>query len=227
MSNKQQSMTKGDMERRMRNAIVLVPKDKDYKGVYFDDKGLRLEVTGDFAVITTGFHRHIFNNFTAQGVSRPYLYTKRFIEMALNNDCTIKDEKGRITRSYGKLMAILKEKEDKAEFNVAWYIDLWLNNIFHPLYAIGETEAESFLVYESYLHNIARNKVIMSEKINDLTNKDFIDEVLKEVKLFTEGMDARTIFKKKTDEERAQEEVAALQEQEAEKSMEEMNHGAD
>lgn len=220
-------ITNGQLQNRLRNAILHIDKTKDTQSVFFDDKGLRLTVNEDFAIIATGFHRHVFNNFTAQGVSRPYLYTKRFIEMALNNDCTIKDERGRITRSYGKLMAILKEKEDKAEFNVAWYIDLWLNNIFHPLYGIGETESESFLVYESYLHNIARNKVIMSEKINDMTNKNFIDEVLKEVKLFTEGMDERTIFKKKTDEEMAQEELAALQEQEADKSMEEMNHGAD
>ena len=220
-------ITNGQLQNRLRNAILHIDKTKDTQSVFFDDKGLRLTVNEDFAIIATGFHRHVFNNLTAQGVSRPYLYTKRFIEMALNNDCTIKDERGRITRSYGKLMAILKEKEDKAEFNVAWYIDLWLNNIFHPLYGIGETESESFLVYESYLHNIARNKVIMSEKINDMTNKNFIDEVLKEVKLFTEGMDERTIFKKKTDEEMAQEELAALQEQEADKSMEEMNHGAD
>lgn len=226
MSNKQTAATKGDLERRMRNAIVLVPKDKDYQGVYFDDKGLRLEVTGDFAVITTGFHRHVFNNFTSQGVSRPYLYTKRFIDLALTNDCTVKDAKGNVTRSYGKLLAILKEKEDKSEFNVAWYIDLWLNNIFHPLYAIGETEAESFLVYESYLHNVARNKVIMSEKINDMTNISFIDEVLKEVKLFTEGIAERTIFKKQTDEEKVKAEVEALQEQQAEKTMEEQNHDA-
>ena len=27
------SVTKGDLERRMRNALVLVPKDKDYMGV--------------------------------------------------------------------------------------------------------------------------------------------------------------------------------------------------
>ena len=220
------SVTKGDLERRMRNALVLVPKDKDYMGVYFDDKGLRLEVTADFAVITTGFHKHVFTNFTAQGVSRPYLYTKRFIEIALANDCTIKDAKGNVTRSYGKLLGILKEKEDQKEFQVAWYIDLWFNNIFHPLYGIGESEAESFLVYESYLHNIARNKIIMSEKINDMTNLDFIEAVMQEVKAFTEGMDKRTIFKKKTDEEMMQENIEAAAAQQSEKAMEEQSHDA-
>lgn len=213
MSNKQAQNTKNDLERRMRNAIVLVSKDKDYKGVYFDDKGLRLEITGDFAVVTTGFHRHVFTSFTSQGVSRPYLYIKRFIEMALANDCMVKDAKGNVTRSYGKLMSILDAKDDKSEFNVAWYIDLWLNNIFHPLFGIGESETESFLVYESYLHNIARNKVIMSEKIDNMTNIGFVNAVTDEERKFVEGINEHIVFKKKTDEEKLKENIEATNEQ--------------
>lgn len=218
--------TNGQLQNRLRNAILHIDKTKDTQSVFFDDKGLRLTVNEDFAIIATGFHQHVFTNFTAQGVSRPYLYTKRFIEIALANDCTIKDAKGNVTRSYGKLLGILKEKEDQKEFQVAWYIDLWFNNIFHPLYGIGESEAESFLVYESYLHNIARNKIIMSEKINDMTNLDFIDAVMQEVKAFTEGMDKRTIFKKKTDEEMMQENIEAAAAQQSEKTMEEQSHDA-
>lgn len=213
MSNKQAQNTKNDLERRMRNAIVLVSKDKDYKGVYFDDKGLRLEITGDFAVVTTGFHRHVFTSFTSQGVSRPYLYIKRFIEMALANDCMVKDAKGNVTRSYGKLMSILDAKEDKSEFNVAWYIDLWFSNIFHPLFGIGESETESFLVYESYLHNIARNKVIMSEKIDNMTNIGFVNAVTDEERKFVEGINEHIVFKKKTDEEKLKENIEATNEQ--------------
>lgn len=219
-------ITNGQLQNRLRNAILHIDKTKDTQSVFFDDKGLRLTVNEDFAIIATGFHQHVFTNFTAQGVSRPYLYTKRFIEIALANDCTIKDANGNVTRSYGKLLGILKEKEDQKEFQVAWYIDLWFNNIFHPLYGIGESEAESFLVYESYLHNIARNKIIMSEKINDMTNLDFIDAVMQEVKAFTEGMDKRTIFKKKTDEEMMQENIEAAAAQQTEKAMEEQSHDA-
>ena len=208
--SEQKKITKGDLERRLRNAIVLVPKDKDYKAVYFDDKGLRLEVTQDFAVITTAFHKHVFRNLTAQGVSRPYLYTKRFIDIALDNDCTVKDEKGNVTRSYGKLIAMLKEKEDQSEFRVAWYTDLWLNNIFHPLYAIDESTASSFLVYESYLHNLARNKIILSEKTEDITNKMFIEQIGKELVEFTKDVDEHVVFPKKTDDERKKEEIDAL-----------------
>lgn len=213
--------TKGDLERRMRNAIVFVTKDKDYNGLYFDDKGLRLEVTQDYAIISTAFHRHVFGALTAQGESRPYLYTRRFIEIALENDCTVKDAQGNTTRSYGKLMAVLKEKEDKNDFHIAWFYDLWLNNIFHPLYGIGETETEAFLVYESYLHNIARNKIILSEKVDDITNKQFIEQIGKELVEFTKDVDEHVVFKKKTDEERKQEEIDALGEIAMEKSINE------
>lgn len=223
MGNKQGQTTKSELERRMRNAIVLVPKDKDYQAIYFDDKGLRLEVTSDFAVITTGFHRHIFSSVTSQGVCRPWLYTQRFIEIALTNDCVVKDEKGEVTRSYAKLLAVLEKKEDKSEFNVAWYIDLWLNNIFHPLFTIGETEAESFLVYETFLHNVARNKVIMAEKTSDITNTDFVKGVCDAEQKMIEGIEERVIFKKKTDDEAMQEEIAALQEHENEKNLKDAN----
>ena len=218
---KEKDLSKGQLESRLRNALVFVPKDKDYKGVYFDDKGLRLEVTNDFAVITTGFHRHVFNSITAQGISRSYLYTRRFIEIALANDCMVKDEKGNVTRSYGKLMAVLKEKEDQTEFRVAWYFDLWLNNIFHPLYGIGETEIESFLVYESYLHNLARNKIILSEKTEDITNKTFIEQIGKELMEFTKDVDEHVVFHKKTDEELKKEEIDALAEAAVEKNINE------
>jgi len=208
---KQKKETKGAMERRMRNAIVLVPKDKDYQGVYFDDKGLKLEVTGDFAIVSTMFHRHVFNNITSQGVSRPFIYVRRFIEIALENDCTIKDAQGNVTRSYAKLLDVLNNKEDKLEFNVCWYVDLWLNNIWQPLFGIGETEAESFLVHETYLHNIARNKVILSEKVEDITNVGFVNEVCESMKKMTEGWKTHVIFPKKTDEEKAKENIDAIQ----------------
>lgn len=217
----QKQATKGEIERRIRNAIVFVTKDKDYQAVYFDDKGVRLEVTSDYAIISTAFHRHVFGAITSQGESRPYIYTRRFIEIALANDCMVKDEQGNVTRSYGKLMAMLKEKEDQKEFHVAWYYDLWLNNIFHPLYGIGESQIEAFLVYESYLHNIARNKIILSEKTDDITNKQFIEQVGKELAEFVKDIDEYVVFHKQTDEEQKQAEVDALNEISAEQSIKE------
>lgn len=217
----EKKLTNGQLERRLKNALLHIDKTRDTKSIYFDDKGLRLTATEDFAIIETSFHRHVFNSITSQGISRPYLYTQRFIEIALSNDCLVKDEKGNITRSYNKLMSVLKEKEDKSEFNVCWYTDLWFNVIFHNLYGIGETEIESFLVYESYLHNLARNKIILSEKTEDITNKMFIEQIGKELMEFTKDVDEHVVFPKKTDEERKKEEIDALGEIAEEKSINE------
>lgn len=203
--------TRGEIERKIRSSIVFVPKDKDTKSIFFDDKWLRLTVTDDYAIIATGAHQHVFNNVTGHGISRPYQHTKRFIEIALENDCTITDKKGNEKRSYTKLFALLKAKEDKTEYNLCWFIDLWFNNIFMPLYGIDETESAAFLVYEQYLHNVSRQKVILQEKQEDMTNLQFVQQVLENERKFVDGMDERVIFKKKTDEEMAQEEVEALQ----------------
>jgi hypothetical protein len=208
----QKEPTKGQLQNRLRNAILHIDKTKDTQSIYFDDKGLRLTINEDVAIIATGFHQHVFQNITSQGISRPWLYTKRFIEIAFDNDCTVQDSKGQITHSYAKLFDLLDKKEDKSEFNVAWYYDLYISNLFHPLYSIDETEIASFLVYEQYLHNIAKQQVLLGEHTEDMTNLQFVDALIDNEKKYLEGMKEAVIIHKKTDEEKTQEEIDALQE---------------
>lgn len=203
--------TNAQLTRRIQTAVLHIDRTKDTKEVRFIDKGLHLVVNEDYAIIETNFHRHVFDNITSSGVSRPYLYTQRFVEMALENDCAV--EGG---LSYAKLFDVLKNKEKKDEYNIAWYYDLFLNNIFAPLYSIGETVSESFLVYETYLHNIARTSVILSEKTEPMTNRQFFDKVIENMRSYIEGMAEHVVFEKKTDEERMKENIEALDEQENE-----------
>lgn len=207
-------MTKAQMQRRIEQSPLHLNRTRDFKTIYFDDKGLRLSCDDNegYCLIETSAHTHVFRSITVAGVSRPYLYTKRFIEFALENDCTVKDDKGVVRHSYAKLISVLKEKEDKTEYNICWYIDLWLNNIFSPLYSIDETEIASFIVYEQYLHNIARSQVILSEHTQDMTNMQFVDTLIDNEKKYLDGMKEAVIIHKKTDEEKNQEEVSALQE---------------
>lgn len=218
----QKKETRAQMERRLKNALVFVPRDKEYSSVYFTDKGLRLEATSESCVISTAFHTHVFNAYTTSGISRPYLYTKRLIDIANGNNCATKDG-----YSFSALIDVLKNKEDKSEYNLVVYIDWWIFNCFQPLYSIGESEAESFLVYESYLHNIARSSVILSEKTEDITNKQFVETVIKNMNDFIEGIDERVVFHKKTDDELIKENIEAIQEQEINDSMEEQDDAAE
>ena len=208
--------TKAQLENRIKNAVVFVPKDKGYQGVYFTDKGLRLETTQDSAVISTNFHRHAFDAYTSSGFSRPYLYTKRIIEIALENDCKT-DEDG---YSYTKLLKTLHAKEDKAEFNVATYYEWWLQNSFSPLYSIDESKIGSFIVYLDYVYGIAKNAVLLSEHTEDVTDKSFVEAILKNFREFTEHLDGRVLLSKLTDEERMRQEIDAMAQVEQEQMME-------
>lgn len=207
--------TASQLERRLANAVVLVEKTKDTQSIFFSDKGLRLTYNEDYAVIETGYHRHVFSSITASGYSRPYIYTSRFVNIALDpaNDCTEANGDGSKFYSYAKLMRVLKEKEDKTEYNIAWFCDIWFSNIFAPLYEIDETEASMFLVYERYMHYIARNSFLLDEHKEDVTNKQFVEKVLELEKSFLEGVEESVILQAKTDEQRVEEEVAAMQEQ--------------
>ena len=207
--------TKAQMERRIENAIVFVPKTKDTQSIFFSDKGVRLTVTDDKAVIATGYHQHVFESYNMSGMSRPYLYTRRIVELALENDCEQRDEKGNVTGySYSSLLDTLNAKEDKAEYNIAYYYNWWLMNIFSSLYGIGETVSETFITYLDYVCVIAKNAIILSEKTEDMTNRAFLDKFIENVKEFTKDMTVGVIFPKKSDEEVMQENIEAVQNEE-------------
>lgn len=218
---KQKEPTKAQLKQKLRSAYLFVPKDKESKSVYFDDRGLRLSYTMDFAIVETGAHRHVFSAITSQGFSRPYLYIKQFTDIAANEDCTVKDAKGETTRSYGKLMDILSKKDNDKDYNLALYVDKYLFNIFSPLYSIDESPASAFIVYEQYLHNVARMESILAEKTEDVTNKQYVDTVVEKLKEFLSGIPETVLFHKLTDDELAKQEMEAMQEQETDEAIKE------
>lgn len=213
----QKKLTKGQLLRRLDNAILHIDKTKGTKTAYFNDKGLRLTVNEDYAIIGTLHHKHVFDFLTTSGVSRPYLYTSKLIDIANEHSDEICTESG---YSFSKLLEVLKNKEDKVEYNVVTFSDWWIFNCFQPLYLIGETPQESFLVYEDYIHNIARQAVLLNEKTQDMTNKQFLDRVTKNIKEFTKEISEEVIFPKKTDEELMKENIEAASEQELNNEME-------
>lgn len=205
MENKTKKLTAKQLQSKIDNAVIFVGTTKETKSIFFDDKGLRLTVNESSAVVSTGYHSHVFSCFNATGYSKPYLYTKHFVEIALKNDCTVDDG-----YSYTRLLDVLKAKEDQTEYHIAWFFDMWLLNCFSPLYSIGESYASTFIVYEDYLYNISRNNVVLSEKEKDMTNVEFMREVIKTLTELAENMKEQVIFPKKTDEEMMQEEVEAI-----------------
>ena len=212
--------TKAQLEKRIERAVVHVDRTKETKEIFFSDKGLRLTLTNECAVVGTGYHDHVFTNFTSSGVSRPYLYIKRFIEIAEENDCTVTDADGYKFFSYGKLMNTLKEKgENDVDYLTATFVDEWFYNIFNPLFSIGETEVYGFMVFLDYMYNIAKNAILLDEHKEGLTNKQFIDGCIAKIREFSEDITERVIFEPKTDEQVMQENIKAIQDAETEEML--------
>lgn len=214
--DKQKKPTNAQLQKRIANALIHVDKTKDCQTIFFDDKGLRLTVTEDFAIIETGYHRHLFNNYTSDGISRPWLYTKRIIEIANENDCKVGDG-----YSYQRLMQVLKDKEDKSDYNIATYVDWWLFIIFNNLYAIAENETSSWLVFFKYVQALATNAILFEEHKDGLTNKQFIDKYIDLIRDFTKGIDERQVFVAKSDEDVMRENIEAMQQDENDKILQE------
>ena len=224
MEQKKTKPTNAQLLRRIQKSPLHLDFTKNTVSVYFSDKGLRLTVDDSegYALIATGYHTHYFQSWTSNGISRPFLYTKRVIEIANENLKDIEVDGG---YSFQKLLEVLKAKEDKSEYNIVTYVSWWFEIIFAPLYSIDESEAGSFLVYEAYLHHIARQAVLLGEKKEDVTNKMFFEDVIKNMQNFIEGVDERVIFHKMTDEEMAQANIDALTQNEQEQAMEAQING--
>lgn len=211
-------LTNAQLQKRLDNAILHIDRTKDTQTIFFDDKGLRLTASEDYAIVETGYHRHVFSNFTSSGISRPYLYVRKVIEIALDNASamTVEKENGNTGFSFAKLLEGLKDKRD--EYLILYYCDMYFFNIFQPLYSIGESVASTFLVYLSYICNIARNLIILDEHKEPLTNKQFIEKFRAMINEFTANMEEQVIFEAKTDDERIEEEIKAIQEIENDES---------
>lgn len=220
----QKKETRATIERKIKNAIVFIPKDKDTASIFFSDKGVRLTATMDNAVVAFGYSQTVYSNFTAAGISRPYLYTKRIIEIANENLKDIEVDGG---YSYQRLLDVLNKKEDKSEYNIVTYYEWFLHNLFNPQFGIAEDEVSSFLVYEDYIHNIAKNSVLLDVRNEDLTNKQFIEKTIANIKDFTDNLEESVLLHKKTDEEIAKEEIEAVMATEQEQAMEAQINGAE
>ena len=213
----QKRPTNGQLQKRLERAVLHLDRTKNTKSIYWSDKGCRLTADDDYAIIAFGFSQTVYNNFTSAGISRPYLYTKRIIEIANENLKEIEADGG---YSYQRLLDVLKEKEDKSEYNIVTYFSWFLQNLFSPQFGIAEDDVSSFLVYEDYIHNIAKNSILLSERNEDLTNKQFIDKMVANIKEFTDNLEETVLLHKKSDEEIAKEEMEAVMDTEQEQAME-------
>lgn len=215
----EKKLTAAQLERRLLNAVMHIDKTKNTREIYFSDKGLRLVDCDEHVLIQTGFHTHVFSKVTANGYSRPALYTSRLIDIAIGNDPVVENSKGEKSYSLSRLIEILKEKEDKTGYNIVTYVSWWLEIVFAPLYAIDENAASQFNVYFKYLNHIATQHIFLSEHKEGLTNKQFVKEHNELMDEFLKNIEESQIFEPMSDEQLVKQNMEAMQQLEAEQTM--------
>ena len=205
--------SKVQLENRIKKAVLMIDKTADTKSIFFHDRDLKITITDAWAVIGCGAYYITFSRITPNGFSRQYIYLSRLVAAALEHKeaFTIRQD-GEERYSYAKFLEHIKVVDEDAHL-IAWYVDKWIYNYECQLSSLGESVAQTFVTYEQFMHNVAVNAVILSEKKEDMTNKQFLEEVIKHLNEYKDDIETeQVIYPKRTDDEALQEEIEALKE---------------
>lgn len=215
----QRKPTNAQLERRLEKAVMHIDRTRDTKEVYFADRGLRVVVTQDEAVIATNFHNHVFLRMTSNGISLPYTYTNSIVDIALSlaDDIRVKDNMG---MSFTRMMDTLeKDVTRTTDHLVCWLWDKWVFNINMPLYDIDSNSGSSFITFFRFLCNTAFTDIILGEKPQGMTTHGFINLFFDKVREFTKDLDDSVVWEAMSDEERMEKEIEAMGEAATEEAM--------
>lgn len=104
----QKKATRGELEKRTKNAQLIVDKGKNYKAFYFADRGIGIYICQDYIVSTTNFHQHVWNRIDAMGYNTTCLMLESLVDIANAHSEEIQDknEKGEVYYSLDKLKLV-------------------------------------------------------------------------------------------------------------------------
>ena len=104
----QKKATRGELEKRIKNAQLIVDKGKNYKAFYFADRGIGIYICQDYIVSTTNFHQHVWNRIDAMGYNTTCLMLESLVDIANAHSEEIQDknEKGEVYYSLDKLKLV-------------------------------------------------------------------------------------------------------------------------
>ena len=210
--------TNAQLERRLEKAVLHIDRTRDTKEVYFSDRGVRIIVTPDEAIIATLFHNHVFHRMTSNGVSKPYEYTNSVIDIALSLGDAI-EVKG-VGLSFNKMVDLLENDVEKTtERLIVWLWDKWVMNIMMPLYDIDSNSGSSFITFLKFLCNIAHQDIILGENTQGMTTKGYIKTFMEKIEEFTKDLEDNEIWPAMSEDEKVEKEMEAIFEHETQETI--------
>ena len=226
----QKKPTNAQLQKRISRAIVHIDRTKDTKEVFFDDRGIRIVISDERAIISQLSFMMTFDEIVSGGYSRNYMVLNRMVEMVDEYDCVVVNEKGEKSVSFWKLYDSVKnstKEGHEADNGIITKFIIWFGVMQSSMFMLSERTDFTFALGTQYAMNGIISGSISKFYEKDMTNKELLAEIAKEFDTYRDSVKEEfVVMKKETEEDRKQAIANAIQEQEQEQAMEAQINGA-
>lgn len=176
----EKKITKAQLEKRIKNAQLIIYKGKDFKAIYFSDTGIGIYICKDFVVASTNFHQNIFNKITGNGYDVPSIFLSQLVDIANEHIAEIefKGTKGEICYSLKKLVQLTTLSDP--EKVIVKVCERFLYIINGSTQAIGIDDIGVANNMIQWIEFITRGTAFIDQKENteDLVANDFYNQYI-------------------------------------------------
>ena len=174
----QKKTTRAELEKRIKNAQLIIDKGKNYKAFYFADRGIGIYICQDYVVSTTNFHQHVWNRINSAGYNSVCLILESLVDIANTHAEEIQDknEKGEIYYSLDKLRIL--DTLTETEKIIIQMVEKWLYLINDSIHSLSNNP----ILYGSnnikYFTWHALQNAFVNNEDKDVSYNDLIDRYL-------------------------------------------------
>lgn len=218
MEQKKTKPTNAQLQKRISRAVVHIDRTKDTKEVFFDDRGIRIVISDERAIISQLSFMMTFDEIVSGGYSRNYMVLNRIVEMVDEYDCVVVNEKGEKSVSFWKLYDSVKnstKEGHEADNGIITKFIIWFGVMQSSMFMLSERTDFTFALGTQYAMNSIISGSISKFYEKDMTNKELLAEIAKEFDTYRDSVKEEfVVMKKETKEDRKQAIANAIQEQE-------------
>lgn len=226
----QKRPTNGQLQKRLERAVLHIDRTKDTKEVFFDDRGIRIIISDERAIISQLSFMMTFDEIVSGGYSRNYMVLNRVVEMVDEYDCVVVNKKGEKCFSFWKLYDSVKnstKEGHEADNGIITKFIVWFSVMQSSMFLLSERTDFTFALGTQYAMNSIISGSISKFYEKDMTNKELLTEIAKGFDDYRNGVEEEfVVMKKESEEDRKQAIADAIQHIEQEKDIEAQINGS-
>ncbi len=180
----QKKPTKKQLEKKLKEATVFV--DKAEKSIYLADIGVGIYISKFQTVLSTNFHRHVWENINSVGYSGVFMYLNSFLDIVIAKLDDIKDKntKGELYYSFGKLKACALSENERM---IVSKVEMFIYSVNDGLYSIGsDSDPIGIMLYLDYLYTMSKATLISELPEGDILVNTFVKDLVS--RMFTNSL---------------------------------------